>query len=121
MHSERLFPVSTETKALLVHFLAWFTTDCVFGSADDCRRLVLGDLKRRAENTFGGGGLFVHTPPGTLPYFTCMESEPADADYFMSRLIVVWFQDELPRNLQTTVGEHVYGVDWAAYAEDCHP
>lgn len=123
LRAERRFPISEADYAVMVHMLIRFTTDGVYAPDDICRRLVMARLKWRADRTFGGGGLYVHTPPpGKLPFFTCMvcmEREPMDEKCDWSRLVICWFQDELPRNIYATIGERVYGIDWRAYAEDC--
>lgn len=93
------------------------------GSAETIRAEVLLRIPDEVSSGYGHTGLLLHEPPpGPLPkytYFTQLQSYVAlgpEGDF--SSLVVVWFAETLPVDLQAELEAQVQRVEWARWAKD---
>lgn len=93
------------------------------GSAETIRAEVLDRIPDEVSKKYGHTGLLLQQPPpGPLPaftYFMQLQSYAAltpDGDF--SSLVVVWFSDSLPADLQGVLEAQMRRIEWARWAMD---
>lgn len=99
------------------------TLKYLLGAPDLVRSEVLRELPREVAQRYGRTGLLLKAPPeGELPPLTCflhLESDPIKGADFSS-LVVVWFAESLPSNVQSCIVSQIATIDWELFAKDAH-
>ena len=94
------------------------------GRPELIRKDVLDRLPKLVTRLFRPKSTFVlcSEPPCPLPRFLFLAElvsyQPVRPEFDCSDLVVVWFADTLPTNLDGYVAEQVHAVDWDKYASD---
>lgn len=93
------------------------------GSPEMIRADLLEHLPSEVCKKYGQTGLMLHKPPSAaLPVFTffmqlhCHDALTPEGDF--SSLVVVWFDDSLPADLQAELAAQVERVEWELQAAD---
>jgi len=110
--------VKLEAIHLELSLLEWLEGDLLF-----YRDHFLSRLDERVGERFGNTGLHLSEPPaGPLPLYALYASlhcnKPIQPENDTSSLIMVWFSDSLPADLQQELRARFKDVDWEAYAKD---
>jgi hypothetical protein len=94
------------------------------GKPERIRDRVLQELPGRARALYPGtpGLLVLGPPPDHYPRFTFLAElhsfQPVHPDADCSRLIVCWFGDQVPVNLDEVVAQNLRHVAWEEHAAD---
>lgn len=98
------------------------TLECLSGSAELIRSTVIKTIPNQIARRYGQTGIWLREPPpGPLPAYTLflqLEGDPINAEADFSSVVVVWFADSLPENLQTCICAQAMALDWNRYARD---
>lgn len=93
------------------------------GSAETIRVEVLQCIPEEVRKKYGQTGLFLHEVQSggllAFTYFMQLHSYSAltpGGDF--SSLVVVWFADSLPANLDAEVAAQVHSIEWELHAVD---
>jgi hypothetical protein len=94
------------------------------GQPELIRKDVLDRLPQLVAPLFRptSGFVLLREPPCPLPTYLflaeLLSARPIRPEFHFSDLVVGWFADSLPTNLDSYIAEQVHAVDWDRYACD---
>lgn len=118
------FKLASGREVMLKQFhIQVSTLGFLAGSPERIYTEVLRRLPVEVSKRYGDTGLLLHEPAtGPLPTYTFFadlqsyQSVQPGAD--CSCLVICWFGDSLPENVQNVVASQLETLDWDKYAKD---
>jgi len=93
----------------------------VGGGPTHSKEQIYAELSKEAEKFFNAGLLVLEPPTERLPNFTFLvflQQWYRGIDHPCTELVLVWFADSLPKNINQELGLKIRGIVWDSHAKD---